>query len=169
MSDAFWIDESRGIFGRDHDLYLIKDGKIEMLTPAGRGPPLASWTLLGFAAGILVAGAVIASAVSDFGGAQSRTVHEFADQTSAQIYTATTVPVDIELRIMDHVEYEAAHPGTLAVSYPHRSTCRIVIPAGWSITFRPASKAAVWDNSYNGAILAHEILHCLRGSWHPNE
>jgi hypothetical protein len=22
MSDAFWIDESRGIFGRDHDLYF---------------------------------------------------------------------------------------------------------------------------------------------------
>jgi len=25
-----------------------------------------------------------------------------------------------------------------------------------------------WDDPIVGGVLAHEILHCVRGSWHPN-
>lgn len=54
----------------------------------------------------------------------------------------------------------------LAYTYIYRNPCEIVIPAGWWIDYVAPTAEARWRDTHSGDILAHEILHCLRGDWH---
>lgn len=77
-----------------------------------------------------------------------------------------TFPIKMRLEIIAADQYNKDYPDTNAVSYPTISPCRILIPNNWEIEAVPSMKYAQWTNISNGNILAHEILHCLRGSWH---
>lgn len=43
--------------------------------------------------------------------------------------------------------------------------CTVVLPAGWTIVASPMWAKAQFDPD-DSAVLAHEILHCIRGAWH---
>lgn len=78
-----------------------------------------------------------------------------------------TEPLVMRLEIMEAGKFKKENPGDAAIAYPHASPCTIVIPSGWMIEAVPEMSFAQWQDDDNGNTLAHEILHCLRGSWHP--
>ena len=86
-----------------------------------------------------------------------------------------TTPRTIKLRIADEAEFKDNLGSALrshnvaAYAQFGNDECKITIPSGWKIKFNPRSGGARWVNDDNGNILAHEILHCLRGRWHPQE
>lgn len=52
----------------------------------------------------------------------------------------------------------------------HKQPCEIVIPADDAeIVYWPGRGGAMWENSWDmGTMIAHEILHCYTGYWHPS-
>lgn len=78
-----------------------------------------------------------------------------------------TTPTKIELVIDSPENIKAAVPNAYAYSSPLSRPCKIVIPTGMLIIAQPARKKARWGDLDDDHTLAHEILHCLRGSWHP--
>lgn len=83
-----------------------------------------------------------------------------------------TVPTDIRLRIVSKEQWrkDIAMIGKPALAYAQmgKTRCDIVIPEGWTIYFRSKRSYAIWADPDNGSTLAHEILHCLMGSWHAD-
>jgi hypothetical protein len=50
-----------------------------------------------------------------------------------------------------------------------RDPCEIILPAGdHAIWAHPKSGQARFDGEQLAKTLAHEILHCLKGTWHPD-
>lgn len=130
-------------------------------------PPLIIFLMMLLCVGML--GAVIGLAISDATRevAVRNNPVEFSESEKAAAYLSQeTSPVVMTLRILPRDEYRARHPGTDAIAYTHRAPCQIEIPAGWKILAQPKTGTAVWARSYDGDVLAHEILHCLRGGWH---
>ncbi len=95
---------------------------------------------------------------------------ELSDQERVQPFIRqATEPQTIVLRIIDPQQFksEIGDPRTAAFSKSYREPCEITIPAGWIIVAIPSRGIAFWADDRNAVILAHEILHCIRGSWHP--
>jgi hypothetical protein len=92
-----------------------------------------------------------------------------AEERTARFLRQETFPAIMTIKIVDAETFKRNNPNALAVSFTTRSPCEIDIPAGWEIVFSPqltGSNAAMWEDHRSGDIIAHEILHCLRGSWH---
>lgn len=83
-----------------------------------------------------------------------------------------TVPMEIRLRVLSAADWERLGTGMkyplLGYSDIDRHPCEIYIPAGWEFAFVPAAGVAIWADPHNSDVLAHEILHCIRGKWHPD-
>lgn len=84
-------------------------------------------------------------------------------------------PKTITIRILsrDQFDKEAGDPSygpghTLAFTRWMREPCEITIPEGWKIFALPAEGQATFDSERNANTIAHEMLHCERGPWHPN-
>lgn len=77
-----------------------------------------------------------------------------------------TFPKTITLRILSAEEIERRNSKAYALAVINARPCEIWIPSGQIIVANPHAKMAFWKNSYHGDVLAHEILHCLRGGWH---
>lgn len=59
-------------------------------------------------------------------------------------------------------------PGAQGFTLNDNKHCDIYLPAAdYTITATPAYGSAQWRDNTSGEILAHEMLHCLHGSWHP--
>lgn len=84
-------------------------------------------------------------------------------------FLQSTAPISMKLNIVDTQTWEKTRgdPNVAAYSQPYQNTCVITIPEGWMIEVKPQDKEARWLNPEHGHYLAHEILHCLRGGWHP--
>lgn len=79
-----------------------------------------------------------------------------------------TWPIAISLRIVDRATFDAQTDDERVVAFTRfKSPCEIIMPAGWPIAAWPRIGLARWVNRDDGDTLAHEILHCLRGTWHP--
>lgn len=80
-----------------------------------------------------------------------------------------TNPNVMILRIVDGAKFDEIKPTPNTIAFASISTfpCEITIPAGYKIRFAPKEKTARFENQENANTVAHEILHCLRGSWHP--
>lgn len=92
------------------------------------------------------------------------------------IATVKMTPGEILLRIVPKREFEAAPENALVKGVAsglagwtswQRNPCLITIPEGWEIDSLPDRGYADWRSYDNSNTLAHEILHCLRGAWHP--
>ena len=82
-----------------------------------------------------------------------------------------TVPMSIDLEFVSAADFAKMRgsPDVLAFSLPYASPCQIVFPAGsiiWAYPADPYDGDAGWADQ-TGDRLAHEILHCIRGAWHP--
>jgi hypothetical protein len=81
-------------------------------------------------------------------------------------------PGDMTLRVVPRKKFdEDAGPTSLSLAAFTRindNPCTIVIPEGWQIDAVPSRGEAHFADAYNDSVVAHEILHCLRGTWHPD-
>jgi hypothetical protein len=83
-------------------------------------------------------------------------------------------PKNILLRFVSTKDFEAQRPtpDTVAFAEPYNEPCEIVLPVGARIDSTPATGEAHWgydSDSFSeiAQTIAHEILHCYTGSWHP--
>lgn len=170
--ESVWLDVGRGIFANGERIFRTRDGIAVELVPR-RCNPLAAYLM-----GIVAGGAItFASALGladkmhprDFGAA-GFSITELTEAERAQPIHQAVPPIDIELRVLPIAEFMRERPtsGTVAFAYTRRRPCRIVIPEGWRIWALSERKIAFWDDRDSGNVLAHEILHCIRGSWHED-
>ncbi len=106
----------------------------------------------------------------EYGPKTIRFPRELTDNERAQPFIRQpTEPQTIILHIVppDQFRREIDDERTVAFTSIHRDPCEITIPAGWTIMAIPAKGRAVWEDGSNNETLTHEILHCIRGSWHP--
>lgn len=91
------------------------------------------------------------------------------EQKSSNIAVIETTPLEIKLKILakEKFETERLTPDTVAQTAINTNPCTIIIPEGWQIYLTLQTGNADWLHSANGQTLAHEIAHCLVGSWHP--
>lgn len=93
---------------------------------------------------------------------------EYSESERAQpALVDKTFSAQMTLHIVSPEEITKRNASAYALSYTERQPCEIFIPTGQGIWVRPAKKEAGWVNPIEGDVLAHEILHCLRGGWHP--
>lgn len=78
-----------------------------------------------------------------------------------------TKPLEMKLRIAPWAEYKKDHSNMAAYSRPFAAPCEIIMPEGWWIKVNFSNYEATWLTKDDGDTLAHEILHCLKGRWHP--
>lgn len=78
-------------------------------------------------------------------------------------------PTDIILRILPREEFERKHGKQIAgiTDWDQRPGCVIEIPSDWVVRFVPSMGYAHFMDEDNSSTLAHEILHCVHGPWHP--
>ena len=97
-------------------------------------------------------------------------------ERASPIIRQVTVPMTVRLRILPRWEWEQKHPEkdgivTLAVARYYddgHTLCTIEMPDGDMIVAWPAAATAMWGgNREAGDRIAHELLHCIRGDWHP--
>lgn len=98
-----------------------------------------------------------------------------ADERSQDYLWQTTTPMDIRLRIVSKAEFQDKDPlrsytkgEAAAFTRIDQVPCTIYIPEGWRILARSRSGIAIWGDEEDADTLAHEILHCMRGAWHPS-
>ena len=97
------------------------------------------------------------------------------EELTHQFVRQKTWPMTMTLHIVGEKEWEAIRrsPEVIGFStwYDGIGKCQIFIPEGAEIIALPQGNAghgdAMWRFSADGDLLAHEILHCLRGNWHP--
>jgi len=94
-----------------------------------------------------------------------------AERTAPYIQQPT-VPMNVDLRILSPGQFdtEKISPNTTAWTNTfsdgsHR--CQITLRAGAMIDANPSTRLAFWHDRSDGDEIAHELLHCIRGSWHP--
>ena len=87
-------------------------------------------------------------------------------------------PMDIRLRIVSaeefardvrvkHLKVTQQMSGIAAFTVLNTDPCLIVMPEGFKINVIAREGKAWFNDDETGRVLAHEILHCLHGSWHP--
>jgi hypothetical protein len=91
------------------------------------------------------------------------------ERSDAPYLVQPTEPIAVRLIVMEAGKFRKENPGAAAIAYPYATPCTIVIPSGWMIWAIPDDGYAKWAHSDDGDTLAHEMLHCLRGKWHPKE
>ena len=132
----------------------------------------------GFLAGIVAGfcGTVIGQIVAGSTGkiaTREIPLMEKRDFVSTDIVSVPMTPKTIVIRVLSREKFERQSddvtlPGTrsLAFSTPWRDPCTIYLPEGWRLRGMPSTGEARFASSRNADTLAHEILHCERGSWH---
>lgn len=104
---------------------------------------------------------------------ETRHVAELAPhELASRHYSARMTPATMTLRVVEARGFatEAAEggvPGATAFTRYRREPCEISVPEGWLIEADPQRGRARFAVRENSDSLAHEILHCLRGAWHP--
>lgn len=76
-------------------------------------------------------------------------------------------PMDITLRIVPREEFEKRYINTAGITQWATRPCVIEIPSDWVVRFAPRMGYAHFMDEDNSNTLAHEILHCVHGPWHP--
>jgi hypothetical protein len=96
---------------------------------------------------------------------------EFTAEEKIGTRIQPTFPMTFSVSIVPMEYIKKTAPGADAFTYvgTRDAECRIYIPAGRGIVFTSLEKSAAWQNRYDGDVLAHEILHCLRGHWHNDK
>lgn len=94
-----------------------------------------------------------------------------ADERVQPMLTQRLVPMEIRLRIVPaEVFYSHMDSHVGAYTRDWESPCEIVVPDSYSINYFPAQAIADWAPhrmQWRGDLFLHEILHCIRGGWHP--
>jgi hypothetical protein len=150
------------------------------------------WMLAAFTGGVafgehahspaLITTALPPALTSDFGGDLSPPRELTAAERVSGSLSMTLPPMDVELRLATPEQWKLLL-GDLAESmsgatywiggpfYQPGRPCRVFIPAADAkVFFTPRFGRADWDwaaGSVSGKTLAHELLHCARGGWHP--
>lgn len=116
-----------------------------------------------------------------FGMDRAFSAWNFGAQTDAADTKLTTdlslhflAPMDMRLSVVPRAEFDrlASARNVLAFTYVSQQPCRIVVPAEWAIVYKPSARTAFWDRADQASdlaadVIAHEILHCQIGTWHP--
>lgn len=87
-------------------------------------------------------------------------------------------PMTVELHILTPEEFaeKRNHPSVTGWSRlgTSRNRCRIYVPTDMGMIYRTPWRPelhqdhpAVWSNESAPALLAHELMHCMIGAWHP--
>lgn len=107
----------------------------------------------------------------------TETPREFAQSQSTQNsrarQLARTRPMEIKLIIHSHEEFARLrdegkmYATTEAWSNPIATPCQIHLEEGQWLTYVPATGDAAFVRDRDDVILAHELLHCIVGFWHP--
>ncbi len=114
------------------------------------------------------------AARGDFGAGSVAPADLADDERAADLLRVPVPPVDVELRFASPEQwFKIPEVWWLAagVTWPMPRPgvpCRVTVPAdGFEILARPRDGDAQWFDQSMATILAHEVLHCLRGFWHP--
>lgn len=129
-----------------------------------------SW-LLGAAFGALVGGMVgfavggpAVVAQSDFGSVRASPPTTI--ENHAQIVELPEM--DVELRIVHPLKIVSQVPEAYAYSEPYRSgACRVYFPSRQQVFLNPRTGTARWVDDAAAQAMAHELMHCALGYWHP--
>lgn len=149
-------------------------------TTTDRPAPMPAWVASSLAAAgaafLFLNGAILGYGI---GHDDAFSGWNFGAQAEPTVPTSTErlqyhrlAPMDMRLSIVPRAEFDRlVGPGTIAFTYVRQRPCRIVVPDDWMIDYRPSAGTAIWDDSglsnFAADILAHEILHCQIGKWHP--
>lgn len=114
------------------------------------------------------------SSTTDFGAVRVAPV-ELTDAERTYFWVDVEVPaMDVELRTLSPERWAEVRkvleaPLLLGYASPPQEErpCRIVVPAGWRLRAYPKLGRAEWADLRNAETLAHELIHCIRGRWHP--
>lgn len=91
-----------------------------------------------------------------------------ADERAFGILYQETKPMDVVVHILSYEAFSQRRSSPLVVGFahPYKSPCEIFIPEGWMLKADLKSQRVRWSHEDQDDTLAHELLHCLRGSWH---
>jgi hypothetical protein len=107
------------------------------------------------------------------GDGQFGTVNIKPYQVSAEIFgghafSSVIPPMDVELRFETPKQIAKHGNETYAFTYLNSKPCRIVMPAGAMLYgMMPEWPHARFAETSYADVLAHELLHCIDGDWHP--
>lgn len=125
---------------------------------------------LAYVAGLVVGGFIGAGVTSGFFVepqlARNNPTEFKSEELVGETYVLTK-PLEMKLKILPLAEYMKNHSRAAAYSHPFTAPCEIIMPEGWWIKVNFSDYQATWLIKDNGDTLAHEILHCLKGRWHP--
>lgn len=96
-------------------------------------------------------------------------------ERAAHMIRQETVPLTAILRILPKAEFEASRnertKGDAGFYYDGHAPCVITIPDKWMIRANPKQGKAWFEDQGNDDfddVIAHELLHCIRGDWHKD-
>jgi hypothetical protein len=92
--------------------------------------------------------------------------HVVERRTVASVMTVRFVSPEELQRRGQMVELPNAQVGGMADLHRNRP-CEIFLPTGMGITLYPRTGQARWLSAEHARVVAHEIAHCMFGSWHP--
>lgn len=90
------------------------------------------------------------------------------EERGSSLIVQRMTPMEIRLRVLARSDFDKERPSenTVAFSYLHKNPCEIVLPEGYEIAAEPKTGTAIFASRIDASVLAHEILHCVRGAWH---
>lgn len=98
-----------------------------------------------------------------------------SQERAAFLIHQETVPLTAILRIVPKAEFHATRSNLVKADasfyYDGHIPCTITIPDKWVIRANPSRGMAWFEDQGNDDfddVLAHELLHCIRGAWHPD-
>lgn len=147
---------------------------IPTVTYSRTGPPGVVWikrppaVYVGIWAVLLLMIGFLFGAVV-FGPGDSTAKELTEEQKATPILTQQLWPATITLRVVSEQQFaaERGDPRIIAFTRATLAPCVITIPDTWKIIFMSRDRVADFVDPTNGKTLAHEILHCYRGNWHP--
>lgn len=115
----------------------------------------------------------------DFGQNSPRPTELSASERSSSELRYKLPVMDVELRFLSAVEWRQRLGDDADVMagftywidgpfYQSGRPCRVFLPSqDADVVYAPGTGAAHWEDPHFGRTVAHELLHCARGAWHP--
>lgn len=156
-------------YDRNSDSYWGQWGDQDYRLMHYRSPMIASAILLMLMVAIL--SATISSIVFHESEWSDALIMATPDLVKEQRRSRHTMSVPIpetsfKVRFISKERIQSERPGAIAFAVHGAERCVITFPAGVKIRYVPATQHVMFEDYKFNDTVAHEILHCVIGSWH---
>lgn len=161
-----WVIENKVWINEDRIYKSNENGTSTLLVPYTSMMPFPVAII--FLIASLLIGTLLGAMVVDLNSFGSNAISPTpytATQLSQHAIVDKTVATEIKLIVASKETIHSLDSSAFALAYSSKP-CTIYIPTNMQIIVYPSMKKAEWVDQWEGNVIAHEIMHCIRGRWH---